>query len=162
MPLHWLGVFKYLYQCHCTGWVYLNMPLPWLEVFNPQIPGPWHIWQNKAGQHSVVVVVGFMALVELTSFLWDLENGTYDIFLQIWHSPGISVTSAFSVTDVKCIDFEHFANLTFSRYQRNTENMDNVHFSRSQCNIANMTFSRCFCGNEGPGIWGLNYWNCQG
>ena len=88
-------------------------------------------------------------------FLWNLENVIFAIFWQIWHSPGFSVTSAFSVTVVKCIDFEQFANMTFSRYQRNTENMANVHFSRSQCNIANMTFSRCFCGNEGPGIWGL-------
>jgi len=48
--LPWLGVFKYLNQCHCPGWEYLNiyisvsalagsiyifksMPLPWLEVF---------------------------------------------------------------------------------------------------------------------------------
>ena len=93
-------------------------------------------------------------------FLWNLENVIFAIFWQIWHSPGFSVTSAFSVTVVKCIDFEQFANMTFSRYQRNTENMANVHFSRSQCNIANMTFSRCFCGNEGPGFWGLKrqYW----
>ena len=25
MPLPWLGVFKYLYQCHCTGWEYFNI-----------------------------------------------------------------------------------------------------------------------------------------
>ena len=25
MQLPWLGVFKYLYQCHCTGWEYLNI-----------------------------------------------------------------------------------------------------------------------------------------
>ena len=24
MSLHWLEVFKYLYQCHCLGWGYLN------------------------------------------------------------------------------------------------------------------------------------------
>ena len=66
-------------------------------------------------------------------FLWHLENVRFDIFLQIWHSPGVSVTSAFSVTVVKYIDFEH---------------------------LANLHFSRCFCGNEGPGFWGLNV-KCQ-
>ena len=25
MPLPWLGVFKYLIQCHCPGWRYLNI-----------------------------------------------------------------------------------------------------------------------------------------
>ena len=25
IPLHWLGLFKYLNQCHCTGWWHLNV-----------------------------------------------------------------------------------------------------------------------------------------
>ena len=74
------------FKGYFTGKEQASASDPFDLPFNPQIPGPLHIWQNKAGQHSVVV--GFMALVELASCdTWRMSDltisGKYDI-LQVF------------------------------------------------------------------------------
>ena len=67
MPLPWLGVFKYINQCHCPGWGYLNIKisatLHWLEVFkclnHSHCPGcteimSWHHVTHRRTQPFIV------------------------------------------------------------------------------------------------------------